>query len=115
MSDLIKWQTGLIEYDDVAYLRFFEYSGHFYDLETKSEHILPYGGDCSTHFIVSNCRCSLISLTEEQAHARSGFDKDGKGTGLNKIPELPDGGGMAQPDKGWDYNPFEDRMQWVNP
>ena len=59
------------------------------------------------------CRCSLISLSEEQAQARSGFDKDGKGTGLNKIPELPDGGGLAQPDKGWDYNPFEDRMQWA--
>ena len=59
------------------------------------------------------CRCSLISLTEEQAQARSRPNPDGEGTGLYKTPQL-EGGIPAEPDKGWDYNPFEDRMQWVN-
>ena len=59
------------------------------------------------------CRCSLISLTEEQAQARSRPNPDGEGTGLYKTPQL-EGGIPAKPDKGWDYNPFEDHMQWVN-
>lgn len=46
------------------------------------------------------CRCSLISLSESQAQARS---KDGKG--LNKPTVLPDGITPANPDKGWDYSP----------
>lgn len=58
------------------------------------------------------CRCSLISLTEEQAQARSRPNPDGEGTGLYKTPQL-EGGIPAEPDKGWDYNPFEDRMQWA--
>lgn len=52
------------------------------------------------------CRCSLISLTEKQALARS---TDGKG--LNKEAILPDGS-MANPDKGWDYSP-KDRLAGV--
>ena len=55
------------------------------------------------------CRCSMISLSESQAKARSGFKPDGTGTGLNKQPTMPDGT-PAQPDPGWDYNPFGDRL-----
>lgn len=58
------------------------------------------------------CRCSLISLTEEQAQARSGFDDTGNGKGLQKVPKID--GMEAQPDIGWDYNPYEDRMKFVD-
>ena len=52
------------------------------------------------------CRCSLLSLTEKQAQARSG-----PGKGLNKQAVLPDGS-LAEPDKGWDYSP-RDRLAGV--
>ncbi len=55
------------------------------------------------------CRCNMISLTEEQAMARSRPNPDGQGTGIYKTPQL-EGGIPAEPDKGWDYNPFEDRL-----
>lgn len=57
------------------------------------------------------CRCSMISLTEEQAHARSGYDSKGKALGVNKQATLPDGT-PAKPDKGWEYNP-KDRLDGV--
>jgi SPP1 gp7 family putative phage head morphogenesis protein len=50
------------------------------------------------------CRCSLVSVGESQAKSRSG-----QGSGLNKIPMVKGADGMfypAQPDKGWDYNPY---------
>lgn len=53
------------------------------------------------------CRCSLISLSESQAQARSnGFDK-----GLHKRLVTPDGQ-TAGPDKGWEYSK-RDRMAGV--
>lgn len=99
---------GLIEVDEVVDVRLFDYSGHVYDLETKSGHILPYGGEYNTHLIVSNCRCSLVSLTEAQAQQRSNGNN-----GINKVP-VDKNGLPAMPDKGWHHNPFEDRLQWVN-
>jgi len=54
------------------------------------------------------CRCNLITLTEARAQARSGFDKNGQGTELNKVPALEDGS-PAMPDTGWDYHPYEDK------
>ena len=53
------------------------------------------------------CRCSIRSLSEHQAKARSG-----QGKGLNQQPVLDDGT-PALPDKGWDYNP-SDRLAGVN-
>ena len=53
------------------------------------------------------CRCSIRSLSEHQARARSG-----QGKGLNQQPVLDDGT-PALPDKGWDYNP-SDRLAGVN-
>jgi len=53
------------------------------------------------------CRCSMVSLTEAQAQARSG-----EGKGLNKPLVLPDGITPAEPDKGWDYSP-RDRLAGV--
>jgi SPP1 gp7 family putative phage head morphogenesis protein len=44
------------------------------------------------------CRCSLRSLSDTQAQARSHGDN-----GLNKQPQLPDGT-PANPDQGWDYD-----------
>ena len=53
------------------------------------------------------CRCSIRSLSEHQAKARSG-----PGKGLNN-PALLEDGTPALPDKGWDYNP-SDRLAGVN-
>jgi SPP1 gp7 family putative phage head morphogenesis protein len=53
------------------------------------------------------CRCGFITLTKEQAEARSG-----KGKGLNN-PALLDDGEKAMPDQGWEYNP-SDRLDGVN-
>ncbi len=53
------------------------------------------------------CRCSIRSLSEHQARARSG-----PGKGLNN-PALLEDGTAALPDKGWDYNP-SDRLAGVN-
>ncbi len=92
--------------DEVLSVRDFAFSGHVYDFQCKNGIIVAE--DIITH----NCRCSLISLTEEQAQARSRPNPDGEGTGLYKTPQL-EGGIPAEPDKGWDYNPFEDRMQWA--
>jgi SPP1 gp7 family putative phage head morphogenesis protein len=53
------------------------------------------------------CRCSIRSLSEHQAKARSA-----PGKGLNN-PALLEDGTPALPDKGWDYNP-SDRLAGVN-
>lgn len=48
-----------------------------------------------------NCRCTLVSLTEQQAKAR-GYD------GNSELPEYTDRHGIkqaAQPDKGWSHSP----------
>lgn len=60
------------------------------------------------------CRCSLISLTEAKARARSGFNAKNEGLGLNKVPTNDDGS-IAQPDPGWDYNPYEDSLKTWKP
>jgi SPP1 gp7 family putative phage head morphogenesis protein len=57
------------------------------------------------------CRCSLITLTADQAKSRSG-----QGNGLNKIPMVKGSDGMfypAMPDKGWDYNPYQEMKKIV--
>lgn len=56
------------------------------------------------------CRCTLHSLTLEEATKRSGIGRDGKPQGMDKFPVLPDGS-PALPDSGWDYNPFEDELK----
>lgn len=52
------------------------------------------------------CRCSIRSLSEHQAKARSATGK-----GLNN-PALLEDGTPALPDKGWDYNP-SDRLAGI--
>ncbi len=95
---------GQVFIDQVLSVRDFSFSGHVYDFQCKNGVIVAE--DIITH----NCRCSLFSLTEAQARARTGVDKEGKGTGLNKEPVTTDGR-PAQPDKGWDYNPYEDQLR----
>lgn len=55
------------------------------------------------------CRCSVISLTEAQARIRSGWNQDGTGNGINKIPLTKDNR-TPEPDAGFDYNPASDKM-----
>jgi SPP1 gp7 family putative phage head morphogenesis protein len=60
-----------------------------------------------THYPANGyrCRCSVVSLTEKQAQARSNGDN-----GLNKKVE-PD---KMKPDKGWDYNCGSDITAGIN-
>jgi len=109
LGAIMNRHPGLIKFDKVVSIKKFLYSGHVYDLETKSGNILAYGGECNNHYVLSNCRCSLISLSESQARSRSGFKPNGTGTGINKQPLLDDGT-PAQPDPGWDYNPYDDQL-----
>ncbi|SJM89965.1 phage minor head protein [Crenothrix polyspora] len=51
-----------------------------------------------------NCRCRLVSLSEQQAQNRSRADKNGNPQGLNKPVDVE----KMKPDKGWDYNPGQD-------
>lgn len=105
-ADLHEAHPGFIEIDHVSDIAFSYFSGHVYDFQTKTGLIIsPDSG-----LVFSNCRCSVISLTEAQARARTGTDKEGRGTGLNKQPLNADGS-RAEPDKGWDYNPYEDQLK----
>ena len=61
-----------------------------------------------------NCRCSILSLSAKQAQDRSGFNAQNEGLGLNKVPTNPDGS-LAEPDPGWDYNPYEDGLKAWKP
>jgi SPP1 gp7 family putative phage head morphogenesis protein len=60
-----------------------------------------------THYPANGyrCRCSVVSLSEKQAQARSNGDN-----GLNKKIE-PD---KMKPDKGWDYNCGSDITAGIN-
>jgi len=96
--------AGLVKTNDVVYVRFFNYHGYVYDLETKSGTILAYGGVKDNHFVLSNCRCRVISLSEKQAQRRSGGNN-----GLNKAISKS----KMKPDKGWDYNPGADLTKGI--
>jgi len=103
-SSIINRHSKLVKFQDVASVRFFDYHGYVYDLETKSGTILAFGGVSNNHFVLSNCRCRVISLSEKQAQARSAGGK-----GLNKSISKKN----MKPDKGWDYNPAGDFQKGV--
>jgi len=64
---------GLIEPDSIVSLRRFDFSGHVYDLHTKAGVIITCnGGRSSPHYLVSNCRSTLIQMTWDEARRRSG-------------------------------------------
>lgn len=90
LRDALQAHPGSVEFEDVIDARTFDWSGHVYDLETASGNILAYGGSGALHYILSNCRCSQIQLTEAQARAR------GYGT------QLPP---TVQPDPGFAGGP----------
>ncbi len=69
--DIINTQAGLIELDDIVNLRFFDYTGHVYDLETATGNIIAYGGINTPHIIVSNCRCRARYLSDEDLKKRN--------------------------------------------
>lgn len=92
LSDVMERHAGFVEFEDVVNLRLWNWSGHVYDLETASGNILAYGGTGRHHYLISNCRCTRISLTEAQARAR-GYPKADPG---------------VEPDKGWAGDPTDD-------
>ena len=69
--DLGEAHAGLIQTDEIVNLRRFDYSGHVYDLQTKTGLIITHGGANDAHYFLSNCRCTLVRLTPEQAWLRS--------------------------------------------
>ena len=71
------------------------------------------------------CRCRLISLTADQATARSGQNTDNQkyfGPDGEELPQVKGGHGLdkaineatMKPDKGWDYNPGQDLLAGIN-
>lgn len=109
-ADFVEAHPGLVHFDHVANVSFSNFSGHVYDFQSKTGLIVsPDSG-----LVISNCRCSVISLTESQARARSGFNAQNEGLGLNKVPKHEDGS-IAQPDPGWDYHPYEDALKTWQP
>lgn len=83
---------GDVSADQVISIRHFTFSGHVYDFETK-QGWLSAGG-----VIVSNCRCSRISLTESQARARG----------------YPKAAPNVDPDAGWAGDPTEGNEDLVS-
>jgi SPP1 gp7 family putative phage head morphogenesis protein len=88
LADILDAHPGAVEFEDVVDVWARNWTGHVYDLETASGNILAYGNTGRRHYVVSNCRCTRISLTEAQARAR--------GYGTQERP-------TAKPDPGWDY------------
>lgn len=76
---------GEVSTDQVISVRHFTFSGHVYDFETAQ------GWLVANDVIVSNCRCTRISLTEAQARAR----------GYPKVAPA------VEPDAGWAGDPTE--------
>ena len=77
---------GQVSTDQVVGVRHFTFRGHVYDFETTQGWLAANG------VIVSNCRCTRISLTEAQARARG----------------YPKAAPQVQPDKGWEGDPTDD-------
>lgn len=88
LADVLKAHAGAVEFEDVVDVVTRNWTGHVYDLETASGNILAYGNTGRRHYVVSNCRCTRISLTEAQAEAR--------GYGRQVRPDV-------EPDEGWGY------------
>lgn len=113
-GDIIDAHAGLVELDDVADLIFRDYNGHVYDLQTATGNIAAFGGVGKPHYVISNCRCSVIQLDDN--------DLDGMGLSVDKAPRnrfedwrnprtgqterIPEG-----VDPGFDHNPGQRRME----
>ena len=90
--------TGFAE-TAVVGVRRFHYSGYVYDFQTKNGLIV------AGNIVVHNCRCTLMSLSEQQAKGMgyTGTPQD--------IPTWTDKHGVehtAAPDKGWNHSPEHD-------
>lgn len=110
--DILGGQAGLVEVDDVVDLIVTDYSGHVYDLQTSSGNMAAFGGECKPQYIISNCRCSVIQMSQRMVDRLQA-----KGTKLKFEP--PDDGTFEWKnpatgrvhnvpvgiDPGWDFNP----------
>mgnify|MGYP003450839488 CR=1 FL=1 len=74
LRDALQAHASSVQFEDVVDVRLSYWSGHVYDLETASGNILAYGDTGQRHYVISNCRCTQIALTEKQAIAR-GYGK----------------------------------------
>lgn len=90
-GELLHANAATISPDYVTGVRYFDWSGHVFDFQTRTGLIVADG------MVVHNCRCSLISLTADQARAR--------GLGRQVVPNV-------EPDPGWGHAPVGagDRM-----
>lgn len=84
VADPVNGAQPFVELDEVVGIDRVSWVGHVYDLES------PHGWLAAGGIITSNCRCSVVTLSAEEA---KGFDI---------IDALPEGGG---PDEGFDGPP----------
>lgn len=78
---------GHVAGDEIVSIRNFTFSGHVYDFQTDQGWMFAQG------LIISNCRCTLRSLSQRDAMAKGGV--------THSVPA------DAKPDKGWGYKPTE--------
>lgn len=87
---LLEAYAGLVGVDPVLSIRKFDFSGHVYDFQSTEGVVIADG------IVAHNCRCSVISLTHEQASKM----------GITEDDSLPDG----QPDAGWSHGPEQSEL-----
>lgn len=66
LRELIRRGSGLVELDDVASVREFNFSGHVYDFESVN------GWMFANSIVSSNCRCRVISRSKRWVDAHGG-------------------------------------------
>lgn len=113
-GDIIDAHAGLVELDDVADLIFRDYNGHVYDLQTATGNIAAFGGVGKPHYVISNCRCSVIQLDDNDLESmgltvdkapRTRFE-DWRNPRTGQVERIPEG-----IDPGFDHNPGKRRME----
>lgn len=62
-TDVLRAHSGLVQTNDVADVRFFDYSGHVYDLRS------PFGYVIASGIYASNCRCYLTYVSAPDSKA----------------------------------------------
>lgn len=67
--DITNRHASAVQLDRVASLRTRYYAGHVYDLQTASGTIILHGGTSLPQYVVSNCRCGVIQLSQSEVDA----------------------------------------------
>lgn len=60
LAELLHADAGLVSFDKVAKIRYFDYSGHVYDFSSLN------GVNIANNIYTSNCRCTLIYMSQRR-------------------------------------------------